>query len=202
MQSSNDLNPGLNRVENDTHIEVNYASRYALFDEKEQVSKPVVTNKKMSTVKKVPQLGVMLVGLGGNNGSTFVAGMLANKGGMSWNTKNGMQKANFFGSFTQSATTHVGFKHDEKTGELKDCFKPIKNLLPMVDPVNFDVCGWDISAQNLYEAANRAHVLEPSLIEQLKPDLEAMVPMKAVLNPDFIASNQADRADNVRLGTN
>jgi len=26
--------------------------------------------------------------------------------------------------------------------------------------------------------------------------------MKAVLNPDFIASNQADRADNVRLGTN
>jgi myo-inositol-1-phosphate synthase len=202
MQSSNDLNPGLNRVETDTHIEVNYANRYALFDEKEQCSKPVVTNKKMRTVKKVPQLGVMLVGLGGNNGSTFVAGMLANKGNISWNTKNGMHKANFYGSFTQSATTHVGFKHDEKTGELHDVFKPVNKLLPMVDPVNFDVCGWDISAQNLYEAANRAHVLEPSLIDQLKPDLEAMVPMKAVLNPDFIASNQADRADNVRLGTN
>ena len=28
------------------------------------------------------------------------------------------------------------------------------------------------------------------------------MPMPAVLNPDFIASNQADRADNVRVGTN
>ena len=31
------------------------------------------------TERKVPKLGVMLVGLGGNNGSTFVAGILANK---------------------------------------------------------------------------------------------------------------------------
>lgn len=186
MESSNS---GLTRNETDTHIEVNYASRYALFDEKEQCSKPVVINKKLRTEKKIPQLGVMLVGLGGNNGSTFVAGMLANKGNMSWLTKNGEQKANFFGSFTQSATTHVGFKHDEKTGDLQDVFKPVKSILPMVDPINFDICGWDISAQNLYEAANRAHVLEPSLIAQLKPDLEAITPMKAVLNPDFIASN-------------
>jgi hypothetical protein len=32
-------------------------------------------------------------------------------------------------------------------------------------------------------------VLEPHLIEQLKEDLQNIVPMKAVLNPDFIASN-------------
>jgi len=72
----------------------------------------------------------------------------------------------------------------------------------MVSPVDFDVCGWDISNANLYQAAKRAHVLEPHLIEQLKVDLEAIVPMKAVLNPDYIASNQADRADNVLTGTN
>lgn len=72
----------------------------------------------------------------------------------------------------------------------------------MVNPVDFDICGWDISDSNLYEAARRAHVLEPMLIEQLKVDLEKIKPMPAVLNPDFIASNQADRADNVRLGTN
>ena len=65
----------------------------------------------------------------------------------------------------------------------------IKELLPMVSPVDFDVCGWDISNANLYQAAKRAHVLEPHLIEQLKVDLEAIVPMKAVLNPDYIASN-------------
>jgi myo-inositol-1-phosphate synthase len=72
----------------------------------------------------------------------------------------------------------------------------------MVSPVDFDVSGWDISDANLYEAARRAHVLEPTLIEQLKDDLVNIKPLKAVLNPDFIASNQADRADNVRYGTN
>jgi len=149
----------------------------------------------------VPKLGVMLVGLGGNNGSTFVAGILANKNNMSWATKNGDVSANFFGSFTQSATTHCGFKHDDK-GHLTDVFKPINSILPMVNPVDMDVSGWDISKANLYEAAKRSHVLEPTLLEKLKPELEAIKPLEACLNPDFIASNQADRADNVRLGTN
>jgi len=60
----------------------------------------------------------MLVGLGGNNGSTFTAGVLANKHKLSWATRNGEVSANFYGSFTQSATTHVGFKFDEKNGQL------------------------------------------------------------------------------------
>lgn len=144
----------------------------------------------------------MLVGLGGNNGSTFTAGVLANRKQLVWATKNGDQSANFYGSFTQSATTHVGFKFDQSSGNLTDVFKPIKDILPMVSPVDFDICGWDISNANLYEAAKRSHVLEPHLIEQLKDDLQNIVPMKAVLNPDFIASNQADRCDNVREGTN
>lgn len=41
----------------------------------------------IQTEKKVPKLGVMLVGLGGNNGSTFVAGILANKQKMTWATR-------------------------------------------------------------------------------------------------------------------
>ena len=194
--------PGLNRVTTDSHIEVTYQNRFALYDETEQCSKPVVQTKQIKTETKVPQLGVMLVGLGGNNGSTFTAGVLANKKNLSWATRNGEMKANFYGSFTQSATTHCGFKYDEKSGNLTDVFKPVKELLPMVNPVNFDICGWDISGANLYEAACRSHVLEPTLIEQLKDDLSAITPMKAILNPDFIASNQADRADNVRTGTN
>lgn len=194
--------PGISRKVANDHIEVNYQSRFALFDEASMSSKPVVTEKVIRTDTRVPKVGVMLVGLGGNNGSTFTAGVIANKKNLSWATKMGESKANMFGSFTQSATTHVGFKFDEASGNLKDVFKPIKDLLPMVNPIDFDVCGWDISDANLYEAAKRAHVLEPSLIEQLKEDLVKIQPMKAVLNPDFIASNQADRADNVRLGTN
>jgi len=107
----------------------------------------------------------MLVGLGGNNGSTFTAGILANKKQLTWATKNGESSANFYGSFTQSATTHVGFKFNEDNGQLTDVFKPIKELLPMVSPIDFDVTGWDISNANLYESVKRAHVLEPTLIE-------------------------------------
>jgi myo-inositol-1-phosphate synthase len=144
----------------------------------------------------------MLVGLGGNNGSTFTAGILANRKNLSWNTKNGEMTSNFFGSFTQSATTHVGFAFNEEDGTLSDVFKPIKELLPMANPVDFNVYGWDINSANLYESCQRARVLEPTLLDQLRTDLEAITPMKAVLNPDYIASNQADRADNVLTGTN
>lgn len=42
----------------------------------------------------------MLVGLGGNNGSTFTAGVLANKKKLTWSTKQGESSANFYGSFT------------------------------------------------------------------------------------------------------
>lgn len=39
----------------------------------------MLQEKTIITSKKVPKLGVMLVGLGGNNGSTFTAGILANR---------------------------------------------------------------------------------------------------------------------------
>lgn len=186
----------------DSHIEVKYQNRFALFDEATNTPKAVVQDKSIRTDIRVPKLGVMLVGLGGNNGSTFTAGAIANRKGLSWATKNGEQKANFYGSFTQSATCHVGFKFNEKDGSLEDVHKPIKELLPMANPIDFDITGWDINKENLYEAAKRSHVLEPTLIEQLKEDLENITPLKAVLNPDFIAANQSDRTDNVRTGNN
>ena len=106
----------------------------------------------------------MLVGLGGNNGSTFTAGIIANRKGLTWETKQGEAKANLYGSFTQSATTHVGFSFNQEDGTLNDVYKPIKELLPMVNPIDFNIYGWDISNANLYEATKRAHVLEPTLI--------------------------------------
>lgn len=144
----------------------------------------------------------MLVGLGGNNGSTFVAGILANKKKLEWETKNGTVKANFYGSFTQSSTAHVGFKYNKETRVLEDVFKPVHELLPMVNPCDFEIGGWDISGLNLYEACKRAHVLEPTLINQLKEDLEKIVPLPATLNAEYIAANQADRADNIFVAEN
>lgn len=48
---------------------------------------PVSQTLHFKTQMKVPKVGVMLVGLGGNNGSTVAAGILANKHGLTWNTK-------------------------------------------------------------------------------------------------------------------
>lgn len=53
------------------------------------------------TDKRVPKLGVMLVGWGGNNGTTVTAGVLANRDGVSWETRKGMRKPDYYGSLTQ-----------------------------------------------------------------------------------------------------
>ena len=76
----------------------------------------------------------------------------------------------------------MGFKHDSETKQLKDVHKPIKELLPMVNPCDFVISGWDISADNLYDAAKKARVLEPDLLNQLKPELEKIQPLPAVVN--------------------
>ena len=61
--------------------------------------------------------------------------------------------------------------------------------------------GWDISSLNLAEAMQRAAVLDWNLQEQLRPFMEKMKPRPSIYCPDFIAANQADRADNVLKGT-
>lgn len=66
---------------------------------------------------------------------------------------------------------------------------PIKEILPMVNPCNIEISGWDISSANLYESCKRAKVLEPDLLNQLKTDLEKIKPMRAAFKGDFIASN-------------
>lgn len=35
----------------------------------------------------------------------------------------------------------------------------------MANPIDFEIGGWDINNMNLYEAAKRACVLEPTLVE-------------------------------------
>lgn len=42
------------------------------------------------TETNVPKTGIMFVGLGGNNGTTFTGGQLANKHNITWHTKKGL----------------------------------------------------------------------------------------------------------------
>lgn len=178
-----------------------YNERINLVDDEGNIKTENVTHS-IAIDEKVPKLGLMLVGWAGNNGTTLTAGLLANKRNLTWKTRTGTQSANFYGSLTQSVTTKVGVKYDKENNTVKDVFKVVKDLVPLVQPGDIEVTGWDICDMNLYDASYRSQVLEPTLIEQLKEDLEAMQPMSAVFNPDYIASNQSDRAKNIFEGTN
>ena len=135
---------------NDRYLEAKFEERFTVFMDNDKTYKNMTREHIIQTEKKVPKLGVMFVGLGGNNGSTFVASILANKQKMTWATRQGDVEANFYGSLTQSATAHVGFRWDERKGILEDVYKPIKDLLPMVNPVEMEISGWDISGLDLY----------------------------------------------------
>nr|XP_022906685.1 inositol-3-phosphate synthase [Onthophagus taurus] len=148
------------------------------------------------TERKVPKLGVMLVGWGGNNGSTFTAGIIANKLGLSWPTKRGMQLANWFGSVTQASTIRLGQDENDQ-----DYHIPLKNLVPMVNPDDIIIDGWDISALNIADAMERAMVLEPILQQQLREHLVDLKPRPSIFDANYIAANQADRANNVIKGS-
>lgn len=157
---------------------------------------PVETNMQFKTERAVPKVGVMLVGLGGNNGCTCVAGVLANKLGITWNTKEGEKKANYWGSLMMSSTVKLG---NDARG--KAVFTPVKNMLPMVDPSQIVWGGWDINKMNLGEGMKRSKVLDYDLQQKLYPHMKDIVPLPSVYFPDFIAANQSDRADNVLTGT-
>jgi len=156
---------------------------------------PQSTAMKFKTETKVPKTGVMLVGLGGNNGCTSVAGIIANKNDITWETKEGTQKPNYWGSVMMASTAKVG---NDSAGN--SVFTPMQNMLPMVHPNDFVVSGWDISAMNLGDALRRSQVLDINLQDKLYPHMKDITPLKSMYFPDFIAANQSDRADNVLTG--
>ncbi|CAM9154037.1 unnamed protein product [Scytosiphon promiscuus] len=157
---------------------------------------PVSQTLHFKTQTKVPRVGMMLVGLGGNNGSTVTAGILANKHGLSWNTKEGEKKANYWGSLCMASTVRLG-----NDSEGNAVHVPLRNLLPTVHPNDLVVGGWDICSDNLADAMVKASVLDYDLQQKLKPMMEGLKPLPSIYFPDFIAANQSERASNVLTGS-
>lgn len=138
----------------------------------------------------------MLVGWGGNNGTTLSATILANKHNISWSTREGVQTPNYLGSLVRASTLRLG-----NDAEGKDVFVPFSDLVPMVHPNDIVVSGWDISGKPLNEAMRRSQVLEYDLQRQLTPYMSTLRPLPSIYYPDFINANQETRADNIIPGT-
>ena len=147
------------------------------------------------TERKVPKLGLMLIGWGGNNGSTVTAAILANKYKITWNTKEGLQHPNWYGSLLQSSTVTLGFNSNGEPVSV-----PLSKLLPMVHPENIILDGWDISSLNLAEAMQRAKVIDYDLQKQLIKYMQNLKPRPSIFCDEYVAPNQGDRADNVLSG--
>jgi myo-inositol-1-phosphate synthase len=129
--------------------------------------------------------------------STCVAGTIANKLNMTWETKEGTRKSNYLGSIFLSSTMKIG--NDYSTGE--PVYKSLHSLLPMIHPNDIVWSGWDINNTNLGDAMKRAQVLEYDLQRKLYPYMKDIVPLPSIYFPDFIAANQCHRANNVLDGT-
>lgn len=132
---------------------------------------------------------------GGNNGTTITAGMIANRNKMTWRTKSGVKEANYVGSITQASTVKLG------NSGASEVYVPMSSMLPMVHPNDIVVGGWDISAMPLGDAMIRAEVLDVALQDKLYEEMQKLVPLPSVYQPDFIAANQGDRANNLIKGT-
>ncbi len=114
------------------------------------------------------KLGVLIPGIGAVS-TTFMAGVEAVKRGIGQPV----------GSLTQLSTIRLGKRTDNKSPYIKD-FVPLAGL----DDLVFG--GWDIYEDTAYDAAMKAQVLETSLLEKVREPLQAIKPMKAVFEQEYV----------------
>src|SRR3954467_82632 len=127
------------------------------------------------------KLGVVLVGLGAVS-TTTIAGVLA--------VRNGFSKP--IGSLTQMGPVRLGKRTDNRSPKISDVV-PLSTL----DDLVFG--GWDIFDEDCYSAARTAGVIEPSLLEQVRPELEKIRPWPAVFDKHYVKRLDGP---NVKTGRN
>lgn len=114
------------------------------------------------------KLGILLPGMGAV-ATTMIAGVIAVQKGL----------AQPIGALTQMGSIRLGKRTENR-------YPLIKDFVPLADLNNIAFGGWDVYADNVYEAAMNAKVLEAGLLNAIKPELEAITPMKAVFDSSYI----------------
>src|SRR5213078_2289424 len=114
------------------------------------------------------KLGVLFVGLGAVS-TTTIAGALA--------VRNGFAKP--IGSLTQMGTVRLGKRTEGRSPKISD-------VVPLASLDDLVFGGWDIFEDDCYRAACTAGVLEPSLLEKVRPELERIRPWPAVFDQRYV----------------
>jgi myo-inositol-1-phosphate synthase len=124
-----------------------------------------------NTIEKADgKLGILIPGLGAV-ATTVIAGVEAVKKGISQPV----------GSLTQMGNIRLGKRTENR-------YPKIKDFVPLTDLNNIVFGGWDVYSDNVFEAASHAKVLEPMLLHAVKPELEAIKPMKAVFDKSYVSN--------------
>jgi len=140
------------------------------------------------------KLGVLLPGMGAV-ATTFIAGVHAIRKGI----------AKPIGSLTQMGTIRLGKRTDDRVPMIKD-------FVPLADINNIEFAGWDVFEDNAYQAAMKAGVLDKELLGQVREELEAIKPMPAVFDRNYVkklegthvkkGANWMELSDQVRADIN
>jgi myo-inositol-1-phosphate synthase len=114
------------------------------------------------------KLGVLLPGMGAV-ATTFMAGIYAARKGL----------GQPIGSLTQMGTIRLGKRTEGRSPMIKD-FVPLASMEDLV------FAGWDIFPDDTYASALNAGVLEKTLLDQIRPELEAVKPMPGVFHNRYV----------------
>jgi myo-inositol-1-phosphate synthase len=114
------------------------------------------------------RLGILLVGLGAVS-TTTIAGVLAIRKNL----------AKPIGSLTQMGTVRLGKRTEGRSPRIGD-------VVPLSDLDDLVFGGWDIFEEDCYAAARTAGVIEPSLLDQVRPELEKIRPWPAVFDQRYV----------------
>lgn len=142
--------------------------------------------------KHVPKthgsVGLLVIGLGGANGTTMLAGILANRKKLNWYGPRGEGpiEANYNGCITQlnQKGVHGGVGYKDKVAGLADA--------------NYAAFGgWDIRPTKLGDALFEGQILDYDLVKQVREEMNGVPVFKGYYDERFIGTSQHDTATHV-----
>lgn len=160
-------------------------ARHAQFAPGRGSANPKLTADSNHTPKTHGSFGILVVGLGGANGTTMLAGILANRLKMEWHGPKGEPMLpNYNGCITQldQRGVHGGVGYRDLVKGLADASMAA-------------VGGWDIRPTKPGDALLEAQILDYDLVRQLQDEMNKVKLFRGLFDPRFIGSSQHETAN-------
>ncbi len=150
---------------------------------------PKLTSDSKHVPKTHGSVGILVIGIGGANGTTMLGGILANRHNIKWYGPQGQGPihANYNGCITQlnSKGVHGGVGYKDRVQGLADA-----NMAA--------VGGWDIRPTKLGDALLEGQILDYDLVKQVKEEMNSKYSVfKGYYDPRFIGSSQHETATHI-----